>query len=147
MTTILSSKAPSVLCSICSEPIVNFLPEYFMGEKFNPACSKCKNEPPDLYSSFPVSGPPSTLMSHWIPPHYKMSTRLSLSPSFRAHYVRLSNPRDYMVIMDDFLHEVREILQQHREEQLRRANETCNQSWGGHRTSMHWFIYWIYVFL
>ena len=82
-----SSKASTILCSMCSDPILQYVPEYFMGEKFNPACRRCKNEPPDPYSSFPISGPPSTLMSHWIPPHYEASTSLLFSPSFRSHYV------------------------------------------------------------
>ena len=32
---------PRVICSICADPIVNYKPKYFMGEVFNPACSKC----------------------------------------------------------------------------------------------------------
>ena len=36
-----SSSSSSILCSICAIPIVNYVPKYFLGEKFNPACDKC----------------------------------------------------------------------------------------------------------
>ena len=31
----------SVTCSICSVPIMDFKPKYFLGEPFNPACNDC----------------------------------------------------------------------------------------------------------
>ena len=32
---------PQVVCSICSAPILDFKPKYFLGEAFNPACNDC----------------------------------------------------------------------------------------------------------
>ena len=32
---------PEVICSICTDPIIDYKPKYFMGEVFSPACSKC----------------------------------------------------------------------------------------------------------
>ena len=29
------------LCSICAFPIANYVPKYFLGERFNPACDNC----------------------------------------------------------------------------------------------------------
>ena len=122
------SMESNVLCCICSAPIFDYVPDYFLGEKFNPACSKCKNEPPDPYSSFPVTGPPYSLVSHWIPPYFKELTSLSHSSSFRSHYVRLPNPGSYLVTSDDLLCELKEMLRQYRNEQQRKAQETCQQS-------------------
>ena len=36
-----SSFEPEVVCSICADPIIGYKPKYFLGEAFNPACSKC----------------------------------------------------------------------------------------------------------
>ena len=35
------SASEETLCSICASPIPNYVPKYFHGEKFNPACNKC----------------------------------------------------------------------------------------------------------
>ena len=32
------------LCSICAVSIVNYVPKYFLGEKFNPACDDCQDK-------------------------------------------------------------------------------------------------------
>ena len=43
--TVSASAPPSfeseVVCSICTDPIIRYRPKYFLGEAFNPACSKC----------------------------------------------------------------------------------------------------------
>ena len=36
-----SSASEETLCSICASPILNYVPKYFHGEKFSPACNKC----------------------------------------------------------------------------------------------------------
>ena len=36
-----TSTSDETLCSICASPIPNFVPKYFHGEQFNPACDKC----------------------------------------------------------------------------------------------------------
>ena len=43
-----SSSSSSILCSICAIPIVNYVPKYFLGEKFNPACDKCDVDADEL---------------------------------------------------------------------------------------------------
>ena len=62
-----------VSCSICSLPIENYVPDYFMGEKFNPCCQQCnliadEDYGQDPFASFPDFGLPPSLVSHWIPP-------------------------------------------------------------------------------
>ena len=39
----LATKADETLCSICAVSIVNFTPEFFLGEQFSPACDDCKS--------------------------------------------------------------------------------------------------------
>jgi hypothetical protein len=39
----LSSSIKDTTCSICASPIPYYVPKYFLGEKFNPACDKCDN--------------------------------------------------------------------------------------------------------
>ena len=36
-----TSASEETLCSICASPIVNYIPKYFLGERFNPACDGC----------------------------------------------------------------------------------------------------------
>ena len=57
------------ICSICSIPLKNYIPDYFLGEKFNPACLSCKDEDffGDPFSSFASSDIPPSLVSHWHP--------------------------------------------------------------------------------
>ena len=38
----LKDNSKETLCSICAVSIVNYMPVYFLGERFNPACDKCK---------------------------------------------------------------------------------------------------------
>ena len=40
-----SSLSSSTFCSICAIPILNYVPKYFLSEKFNPACEKCDDDP------------------------------------------------------------------------------------------------------
>ena len=35
------STSEETLCSICASPILNYVPRYFHGEQYNPACDKC----------------------------------------------------------------------------------------------------------
>ena len=35
------TSTPRIICSICADPISNFKPKYFLGQPFNPTCSKC----------------------------------------------------------------------------------------------------------
>ena len=89
-----------IRCTICSALIDNFLPEYFCGEAVNPACCKCKNNDSltDPFSSFPIEGMPSTLISHWLPSSLSSekwkSGNLSAIQTLKSHYVKLTFPGD-----------------------------------------------------
>ena len=60
-----------ICCTICGIPIVNFTPKYFMGHQINPSCKNCDDtsmfEDGDPFLSFPDSGMPTSLLSHWNP--------------------------------------------------------------------------------
>ena len=43
LSPVQSSKPKETVCSICAADILNYTPEYFMGEAFNPACEDCKD--------------------------------------------------------------------------------------------------------
>ena len=90
------SFASKELCSLCAEEIMHYVPDYFLGEKINAACLKCKNdeEESNPLSSFPIDGLPSSLVLHWILPHYEAFTSISYNSTFRSHYVRLPNPEN-----------------------------------------------------
>ena len=40
-----------VVCTICAEPIKNFVPKFFYGVQINPACSKCDDNSTELNNS------------------------------------------------------------------------------------------------
>ena len=49
------------ICNICALPIKDFVPNYFMGEKVNPACSHCKDDnydDPFFLAVLPQTFPP-----------------------------------------------------------------------------------------
>ena len=67
-----------VFCSLCAEHISNYIPEYFCGEKYNPACERCKANdsswaPDDPFASFPSETLPSSLVSHFFLHHICIS--------------------------------------------------------------------------
>ena len=80
-------------CSICASKILNYNPEYFCGEIFNPACEMCKANddtwnPDDPFSSFPTSCQPTSLVSHWlIPPENNPSKHPSSICSMISHHI------------------------------------------------------------
>ena len=98
--------SPGIFCSICANPIDNYLPEYFCGEKFNPACQACKANdsswcPDDPFSSFPSSSQPASLVSHWLlPPQQSLAQNPSSISSLVSHCVKLSNPGDSFIATD-----------------------------------------------
>jgi len=78
-----------VCCSICSFPIKNFIPKYFMGHQFNPSCKDCDDtshlEEIDPFLSFPEDGMPSSLLAHWIPYCKQHSSHAILS--LASHWI------------------------------------------------------------
>ena len=115
-----------VFCSICSDHIPKFIPEYFWGDKINPACQKCNidYEPSDPYSSFPSSEMPISLVSHWFVPPEVSNTNLGSICTLRSHYVILPNPGDTLVTAEEVLAEFKAFL----DEQRREYRESCKQS-------------------
>ena len=62
-----------VFCSLYATSSSDYLPEYFCGDKFNPACQSCKAndsswDPDDPFSAFPSPSQPTSLVSHWLIP-------------------------------------------------------------------------------
>ena len=114
------------ICSICAKPIPHFKPDYFMGEKINPACYDCNmradvNYGKDPFSSFPDNGVPYSLVSHWTPATINPSNCIGSISSLRAHYCQLPIP---FVSTAEFLGELREIWAEER----RQMREDCKQS-------------------
>lgn len=110
-----------VRCSICSNEIVDYVPDYFCGLIINPACDDCKkaanlfieDQDPDPYSSFPDYNLPPSLISHWIPPHSTVSSNLLNLPSLRAHYVHLPNPGSSFLSMDEVFQEFKRLMDEY----------------------------------
>ena len=114
------------LCSICAAVIPHYIPDYFCGEAFNPACSKCKgnDSEDDPFSSFPLSGTPISLAAHWFPSHAHRTGNLGCISSLRAHYTMLPNPGDEFVSMAEVLAEFRLMMEKER----KRMKNDCKQS-------------------
>ena len=100
-------------CSICSLNINNYIPEYFCGERFNPACESCKDRDgfwatDDHFSSFPSSSQPSSLVSHWLLQHETIPPQNPSSiSSLVSHCVRLPNPGDTFITVEEAINMMR----------------------------------------
>ena len=105
-------------CSICSDPIENYQPEYFCGEKYNPACDACKSNdsswcPNDPFSSFPSACQPASLVSHWLlRPQKTLPQNPSSIHSLVSHCVKLPNPGDSFLSMEEVLELMRSLLEE-----------------------------------
>ena len=99
----------TTLCSLCGVDIPNYIPEYFCGEKYNPACEKCKENddawfPRDPFASFASPTQPTSLVSHWMlhlpskPPQNPSSI-----PSLVTHCAKLPNPGDRFISVQEAL--------------------------------------------
>ena len=122
-------------CSLCAIKIDDYLPDYFYGEKMNPACSSCKEDAdtdglaPDPFKSFPLPGMPISLVTHWIPSSTKSGLEyrcLSSLHTMRSHYVKLPNPGEKFTAVEDLLQEFRLMLKKQREEMQREQQEMIN---------------------
>ena len=125
------------ICSICSITIPNYSPSYFMGEMFNPACKKCKgpDEEEYFFASFPNPGMPSSLVSHWVPPHTISPLCFTTYQSLRAHYVAIPNLGDSFISTQEVLREFKLLWDEQRkamrnewEEQRKAMRNECKQS-------------------
>ena len=122
-------------CSLCAIKIDDYLPDYFYGEKMNPACSSCKEAAdtdglaPDPFKSFPLPRMPISLVTHWTPSSTKSGLEygcLSSLHTMRSHYVKLPNPGEKFTAMEDLLQEFRLMLKKQREEMQREQQEMIN---------------------
>ena len=116
------------LCSICGKEIPNYIPDYFMGERINPACSQCKvyntDDDEDPYGSFPESEMPVTLVSHWSQPPTLQKQSMSSFMSLRAHYIKIPNPGDSFMTTKEILREFKMLW----DEDRKSMREECKQS-------------------
>ena len=110
------SLSENVQCSICSATIDGYIPIYFLGEKFNPACESCKANDSswnsdDPFSSFAVSSQPVSMVSHWLPlESYKHQNPSSIS-SLVTHCVKLPNPGDQFITIEEAMEVMKESFQ------------------------------------
>ena len=118
-----SSLKENIFCSICSLSIQNYIPEYFCGEKYNPACQNCKEKDSswtleDPFSSFPSPFQPISLVSHWLLPTADPIQSPGLIISLQTHCVKLPNPGDRFISVEEAL-EMMQILFQKQSEWIK----------------------------
>ena len=104
-----------------------------MDEKINPCCLTCNLKADayygqDSFASFPDTGPPLSLLSHWIPPYVGSHCSIGMISSFKAHYTQLPNPGDSFVSMEEVLAEFREFRRSLLEERRQALKQDCKQS-------------------
>ena len=129
-------------CSICSMKINNYIPEYFYGERFNPACESCKESDSywatdDPFSSFPSSSQPSSLVSHWLlQPKMMPPQNPSSISSLVSHCVRLPNPGDTFITVEEAINMMRAEMEIRRAEMKswfsQMLTPLSNPNLGGH---------------
>ena len=129
----LSPVLNQISCSICAQEIINYKPKYFLGEVFNPACSDCDDSfegddsgpdgdgcthTPQCVLRQPIAPPtissvPASMVAHWIP-ETNMNNPVSKNPSsitsLITHCVKLPNPGDSFLSMEEILQEIREMF-------------------------------------
>ena len=103
-------------CSLCSDPVNDYQPEYFCGEKYNPACQTCKSNdsswfPNDPFSSFPSDCQPVSLVSHKLLPQESLPQNPSSIHSLVSHCVKLPNPGDSLITMEELLELMRDLFE------------------------------------
>ena len=118
------------MCTICSNIIDRYVPNYFLGEKVNPACAKCRGDDDllDPFSSFAIDGIPTSLVSHWNPKLFFNENceygALSSIMTLRSHYIKLPNPGERFTDMEDIMQEFRVLLNR----RSQAFKEECKQS-------------------
>ena len=91
ITPVLNPHETETFCSLCAIVIPDYIPEYFCGDRYNPACQPCKAcdklwDPNDPFSAFPSPSPPVLLVSHWLlPPKEQPSQNPSSIISLCSH--------------------------------------------------------------
>ena len=91
------------LCSLCGASIPDFVPEYFCGEKYNPACEKCKADD--------SSWNPSSMGTHWICTDVKTTPlRPGSNSSMINHCPLLPPPGSYFISKEEVLEIMRKFF-------------------------------------
>ena len=122
----------SILCCICASPIEQYIPKYFMGNKFNPACGNCDDKSElNIFSSFPKNEPPPSLVSHWLLPNFSKSSSIGTITSLRSHYALLPKPGDCLISVEECF----EMLKEFYEDQNRRMEEWLESLKGSIKTA------------
>ena len=62
--TTLSTSSDETFCSICANPIENYIPKFFYGEPFNPFCDSCMDDDTSKLFSNPPPKPLVTQTNH-----------------------------------------------------------------------------------
>ena len=98
----------NIYCTICGLKISKHIPEYFLGEKFNPTCETCKAcdiswDPDDPFASFPAFTQPTSLVSHWIPTPVNTPQRPGSIPSMLTHCALSPPPGSSFISMEEVL--------------------------------------------
>ena len=123
ITPVLYPYETETFCSLCAIVIPDYIPEYFCGERYNPACQSCKAsddlwDPNDPFSAFPSPSPPVSLVSHWLlPPKEQPPQNPSSIISLRSHCLtfdsskldkeKLNDEEDFKEWMKEFREQLR----------------------------------------
>ena len=123
----INDKSEGTFCSICSLIIQDYIPEYFCGEKFNPACDSCKANdsswaPDDPFSSYPSPTQPVSMVSHWLLPPPTHYVPPGSTTSLVAHCVQDTTEKEF-VSKEEFLALFEEFREQLRTDRVRMLAE------------------------
>ena len=122
-TTISVSHQAETFCSLCATFIPDYIPEYFFGEAYNPACHACKAmdslwDPGDPFSAFPSSTQPVSMVSHWtIQPSQTVQNPSSISMvshclKFLEHNDDPENTDEKLITAEEFQELIAEFREQ-----------------------------------
>ena len=111
-----SMNSDEVTCSICAAVIDDYVPRYFLGNKFNPACDNCHGKDiDDPFSSFSEIGMPSSMVSYWNPvPSFNGNLQkksIGSILSLRSHYVKIPRPGDRFISMEECLEIMKKVFE------------------------------------
>ena len=110
-------------CSMCANKIVDYVPEYFLGERFNPACDNCRandscwQSEEKFYSMdsdptcISLNCMPPSMVSHCLPVQYKTFQNPSSFYSMVTHCAKLPNPGDRFISLEEALEMIRNSFQ------------------------------------
>ena len=122
---LVSDHKTETLCSLCAISIPDYIPEYFCGEKFNPACQACKAydsswDPDDPFSAFPLPSPPASLVAHWLhTPRQQEPQNPNLINSLISHFVSSTDDEENIIGEVDMKKWIAEFREQLRADRIK----------------------------